>query len=183
MPRPKIAAVVTEYRRYSHAQHILDRYLFGYGWNSRHHHPPMDLVALYTDQQPKSDLSRKRARMFPSMKIYPSIAETLTRGGEKLAVDGVLLIGEHGQYPKNEKGQRLYPRYEFFKQIVDVYRDSGRTAPVFNDKHLSWKWEWAREMVDTSREMDFALMAGPTLLCNTRQTDRQTGHPMVRFTL
>jgi len=163
MPRPKIAAVVTEYRRYSHAQHILDRYLFGYGWNSRHHHPPMDLVALYTDQQPKSDLSRERAQMFPSMKIYPSIAETLTRGGEKLAVDGVLLIGEHGQYPINEKGQRLYPRYEFFKQIVDVYRDSGRTAPVFNDKHLSWKWEWAWEMVDTSREMDFALMAGSSL--------------------
>jgi len=163
MPRLKIAAVVTEYRRYSHAQHIIDRFLWGYGFNGRHHHPPMDVVSLYVDQSSASDLSRERAKRFPSMKIYPSIAEALTRGGEKLDVDGVVLIGEHGTYPKNEKEQTLYPRYEFFKQIVDVYRDSGRTSPVFNDKHLSWKWEWALEMVETAAEMGFALMAGSSL--------------------
>ena len=28
---------------------------------------------------------------------------------------------------------------------------------MFNDKHLSWNWEWARKMYDTSREMGFAL--------------------------
>ena len=97
MKRPAIAAVVTEYRRYSHAQHILDRFLWGYGWDGGHHLPPMDLVAVYTDQTPPSDLSRSRARLFPHMKIYPTIAEALTRGGEKLAVDGVLLIANHRQ--------------------------------------------------------------------------------------
>jgi hypothetical protein len=97
------------------------------------------------------------------MKIYPSIAEALTLGGEKLAVDGVLLIGEHGRYEKNEKGQTLYPRYEFFRQVVEVFRKSGRAVPVFNDKHLSWKWEWAREMADTARELGFAFMAGSSL--------------------
>ena len=51
--RPKIAAIVTEYRKYSHGQHIVDRFLEGYGWNGEHHHPPMDLVSLYVDQQPK----------------------------------------------------------------------------------------------------------------------------------
>jgi len=163
MSRPKIAAAVTIYTRYAHAQHILDRFLEGYGWNSRHHLPPMDLVALYVDQLPPHDLSRQRAKRFPSMKIYPTIAEALTRGGEKLAVDGVLLIGEHGNYPRNEKGQTLYPRYEFFQQIVEVYRNSGRTAPVFNDKHLSWKWELAKEMAETAKQLGFAFMAGSSL--------------------
>ena len=163
MKRPRIAAVVTEYRRYSHAQHILDRFLWGYSWDGRHHRPPMDLVSVYTDQTPPSDLSRSRARLFPHMTIYPTIEEALTLGGEKLAVDGVLLIGEHGDYPFNEKGQHLYPRYEFFSRIVDVFRDSGRTASVFNDKHLSWKWEWAEEMVDTARELEFGFMAGSSL--------------------
>jgi hypothetical protein len=40
----------------------------------------------------------------------------------------VLLIGEHGDYPKNDLGQTLYPRYEFFTAIVDVFRKSGRTS-------------------------------------------------------
>jgi len=159
---------VTEYRRYSHAQHILDRYLIGYGWDNLHHRPPLDLVSLFVDQQPENDLSRARASEFPDMKIYPSIADALTLGGSDLAVDGVLLIGEHGTYPKNEKGQTLYPRYEFFKEIVDVFKQSGRSVPVFNDKHLSWNWDWAKEMVETSREMGFALMAGSSLPVTAR---------------
>ena len=163
MKRPRIAAVVTEYRRYSHAQHILDRYLFGYSWNGRHHVPDIELVSLYTDQQPDGELSRDRSKLFPRMKIYPTIAEALCRGGEKLDVDGVLLIGEHGNYPTNEKGQRLYPRFEFFQQIVDVFRTSNRSVPVFNDKHLSWNWDWARQMVATARELDFPLLAGSSL--------------------
>ena len=166
--RPRIAAAVTEYRRHSHAQHILDRYLIGYGWENRHHRPPMDLVSLYVDQQPESDLSRSRAREFPDMKIYPSIEKALTLGGNDLAVDGVLLIGEHGRYPKNEMGQTLWPRYEFFRQIVDVFEKSGRAVPVFNDKHLSWKWDWAKEMVETAQRMGFPLMAGSSLPVTTR---------------
>ena len=161
--RPKIAAIVTEYRKYSHGQHIVDRFLEGYGWNSQHHHPPMDLVSLYVDQRPESDLSRDRAERFPQMKIYPTVADTLTLGGSDLAVDGVLLIGEHGSYPTNEKGQHLYPRYELFMQIVSVYRTTGKTAPIFNDKHLSWNWDWAKEMYDISQEMDFAFMSGSSL--------------------
>ena len=161
--RPKIAALATIYHKYSHAQHIVDRFLEGYGWNARHHRPPMDLVSLYVDQRGDDDLSRDRAERFPSMKIYPTIADALTLGGSELAVDGVLLIGEHGKYPTNEKGQHLYPRYEFFQQIIEVFRASGRTAPVFNDKHLSWRWDWSREMYDLSREMGFAFMAGSSL--------------------
>ena len=161
--RPKLAAVVTTYRKYSHAQHIVDRLLYGYGWHGEHHHPPMDLVSLYVDQVGRGDLSRSRGEQFPAMKICPSIAEALTLGGSKLAVDGVVVVGEHGNYPKNEKGQTEYPRWQFFEQIVKVYKDSGRSVPMFNDKHLSWNWDWARRMYDTSREMGFAYMAGSSL--------------------
>ncbi len=161
--RPKLAGVVTEYWRMSHAQHIIDRFLEGYGWNGEHHHPPMDLISLYVDRVPPNDLSRERAVRHPEMKIYPTIAEALTLGTGKLAVDGVVLVGEHGKYPRTGKGQVQYPRYEFFKQIVRVFEDSGRAVPVFNDKHLSWNWQWAREMYDTARRMGFAFMAGSSL--------------------
>ncbi len=97
------------------------------------------------------------------MRIYPSIAEALTLGGSRLAVDAVLLIGEHGRYQRNEKGQTKYPRYEFFKEIVKVFESSSRSVPVFNDKHLSWNWEWAQEMYETSRRLRFPFMAGSSL--------------------
>lgn len=159
----KLAAIVTVYRKYSHAQHIVDRFLEGYGWNGTHHHPPMDLVSLYVDETPPDDLSRERAQRFPHMKIYPTIAETLTLGGSKLAVDGVVIVGEHGKYPKTPKGQVQYPRFRFFEETVKVFRDSGRTVPVFSDKHLSWNWDWAKQMYDTSRSMGFPFMAGSSL--------------------
>jgi hypothetical protein len=161
--RPKIACIATIVHKYAHAQHFIDRFLEGYGWNGRHHRPPMDLVSLYVDQVKDSDLSQDRAARFPSMTIYPTVADALTLGGNDLAVDGVLLIGEHGDYTRNEKGQTLYPRYELFQQIVAVYRLSGKTAPIFNDKHLSWKWEWSKAMYDTARTMGFAFMAGSSL--------------------
>ena len=94
---------------------------------------------------------------------FKTIEGALCLGGKKLAVDAVLIIGEHGNYPRNEFGQKLYPRYEFFKQTVDVYKKDDRTAPVFNDKHLSWKWAWAKEMAEPSREMGFAFLAGSSL--------------------
>lgn len=161
--RPKIAAICTEVRKYAHAQHFLDRFLEGYGWASRHHRPAMDLISLYVDQFPEGDLSSERAARFPTMQLYPTVADALTLGTDRLAVDGVLLIGEHGDYPYNEKGQHLYPRYELFKQITAVYRMTGRSAPIFNDKHLSWKWAWAKEMVELSHEMGFAFLAGSSL--------------------
>ena len=161
--RPKLAAITTVYRKYSHTQHVVDRYLEGYGWNGTHHHPEMDLIALYVDQVPHDDLSRDRAARFPAMKIYPTIAEALTCGTGKLAVDGVVVVGEHGDYPKTPKGQVQYPRYRFFEEIVAVFRSSGRSVPMFNDKHLSWNWEWAKKMYDTSKELGFAYMAGSSL--------------------
>ncbi|MBI2949249.1 MAG: hypothetical protein HYY23_16530 [Verrucomicrobia bacterium] len=160
--RKKVAILATEVRKYSHAQHFIDRFLEGYGWQGRHHRPAMDLVSLYIDQFPQGDLSRDRERRH-GVRIYPTIAEALTVGSSKLAVDGVLIIGEHGRYPRNEKGQVLYPRYKFFKQVVSVFEASGRSVPVFNDKHLSTDWKECAEMVQDSKRLGFPFLAGSSL--------------------
>jgi len=160
--RKRLAVVTTEWKFHSHAWHMAERFLVGYPVGGHWHRPPLDVVAAYVDQKPENDLSRKRSEEF-GFPIYPTIAETLRCGGDKLAVDGVLIIGEHGNYPKSEYEQTKYPRYEFFKQVTDVFRKDGRALPVFNDKHLSWKWEWAREMVDISHELNFAFTAGSSL--------------------
>jgi len=160
--RKRMAIVTTEWRFRSHAWHMGERFLVGYPIEGRWHHPPIDVVSAYVDQKPQNDLSRSRSKEF-GFPIYPSIAEALRCGGDKLAVDAVLVIGEHGDYPQNDIGQKLYPRYEFFKQVVDVFKADGRSVPMFNDKHLSWKWEWAKEMADTAREMNFPYLAGSSL--------------------
>ena len=160
--KSRLAVVTTEWRFHCHAWHMAERFLVGYPVNGRWHDPELEVVSAYVDQFPEKDLSRQRSEEF-GFPIYPTVAEALRCGGDTLAVDAVLLIGEHGDYPKTEYGQTQYPRYELFKQVTDVFRSDGRSVPVFNDKHLSWKWEWAQEMVDLSRELDFALAAGSSL--------------------
>ncbi len=161
-PRKKLAIVTTEWRYFSHAWHMGERFLVGYPIHGKWHHPPLEVVSVYVDQLPSGDLSRQRAKEF-GFKTYPKIAEALRCGGDKLAVDAVLIIGEHGDYPNNEWGQKKYPRYEFFQQVTDVFEKDGRTTPVFNDKHLSWKWEWAKEMVEKARKLNFPFLAGSSL--------------------
>ena len=160
--RKRLAIVTTEWRYKSHAWHMGERFLVGYPKEGRWHRPPFDVVAAYVDQHPDGDLSLKRSEEF-GFPIYKTIAETVRCGGETLAVDAVLIIGEHGNYPLNEIGQKQYPRYEFFKQVTDVFRKDGRAVPIFNDKHLSWNFDWAKEMVATSHELDFGFCAGSSL--------------------
>jgi hypothetical protein len=160
--RKKMAIVTTEWRYLSHAQHMGDRFLVGYPVNGRWHEPALQVVSLYVDQTPAGDLSHQRAAEF-GFTIYPSVATTLRCGGDRLAVDAVLTIGEHGNYPRNDLGQTLYPRYEFFKQVVDVFKKDGRVVPVFSDKHLSWNWAWAKEMVESAHALGFPFMASSSL--------------------
>jgi hypothetical protein len=87
----------------------------------------------------------------------------LTLGGKELAVDGVLSIGEHGDYPNNKDGVREYPRKRFFDEAVAVMRRSDRFVPFFNDKHLSYRWDWAKEMYDVCQKHGIPLMAGSSV--------------------
>lgn len=161
-PRRKIALIGTEMRRHSHAQHFIDRFLLGYTWEGGWRRPEVELASLYLDQFPEGDLARAASKKH-GVPIFPTIAEALTLGGSKLAVDGVVIIAEHGNYPKNARGQTVYPRYKFFKEVIKVFESSGRSVPVFNDKHLSVEWRECVEMVEDSRRLDFPFLAGSSL--------------------
>jgi hypothetical protein len=166
----RIAVIATVYRYLSHAQHIADRFLVGYPIAGEWHHPDMKVVSLYVDQKPENDLSAARAKEF-GFTVYPTIAEALRCGGSKLAADAVLIIGEHGDYPRNAKGQILYPRYEFFKQVVEVFEKDGRVVPVYNDKNLSYDFKKAQWMVAAGHQMKFPMLAGSSLPVTWRLPD------------
>ena len=70
--------------------------------------------------------------------IYETVAEALTLNGIHLAADAVLLIGEYSDYPKKDRGQKLYLRYKLMQPIVEVFRADGCSVPMFSDKHLSY---------------------------------------------
>jgi len=161
MPK-RVAIIASIYRYLSHAQHMGDRFLIGYPLEGKWHKGDMQVVSLYVDQKPEGDQSQERAKEF-GFTVYPTIAEALRCGGDKLAVDAVLIIGEHGNYPKNDLGQVLYPRYEFFKQCVEVFEKDKRSVPVYNDKHLSYSFEKAKWMVDQGKRLGFPMLAGSSL--------------------
>jgi hypothetical protein len=168
--RKPLAVICTVYRPLAHAYHIAGRFVHGYTLQGELHLPRHFVHSLYVDQTPENDLSRELGRDF-DIRVTRSIADALTAGTDKLVVDGVLLIGEHGNYPRNDKGQILYPRSEFLEQIVDVFRKSGQTVPVFNDKHLSYSWSRAQKMMAWAEELKFPLMAGSSLPVTWRRPE------------
>ncbi len=157
---PRVAAINSIYRLKSHAYHIAGRFIHGYTINGLHHQPPFRLVRMFDQQQPDDDLGPEVCQKH-GIELCSSVAQAL--GGDKLDVDAVLLIIEHGEYPQNERHQVLYPRFELFQEIVDVFRKSGRSVPVFVDKHLSFDHQKAAKMVAASKELKFGLMAGSSL--------------------
>ncbi len=158
----KIAAIVTTYFHNSHADVIVSRLLEGNMLNGRGPRPALRLVSLYTDQTPANDKSRRLAEQH-GFKIYNSVAGALTLAGEHLAVDGVLLVAEHGDYPTSATGQVQYPKRRLFAEVAAVFRHSRRSVPVFIDKHLADNWQDAKWIYDTASELKAPLMAGSSL--------------------
>ena len=179
--KKRVATVITEYRLNSHADVIAGRLIEGYEYDGKRREPAAQVVSMYTDQVPANDMSRGLAARYP-FKICPTVAGALTLGTGKLAVDAVMLIGEHGNYPENEKGQKLYPRHRLYQQIVDVFRTSGRGVPVYCDKHFSTDWTQAKQMYDEARELRFPLMAGSSLPVSWRRPplEMDLGAPVER---
>lgn len=160
--KKKIAFLGTDVFQHSHAQHFLDRFAMGYAMGGKWYEPRLELASVYIDQFNERDIGKERLERY-GIKPSASIEDALTLGGSKLAVDGVIIIGEHGKYPKNELGQTRYPRYEWFKKVVSVFESSGRAVPVFNDKHLSTVWSECVEMVEDSKRLQFPFYAGSSL--------------------
>jgi hypothetical protein len=159
--RKKVAAVVTEYRKWSHADVIVGKILEGYNYDGGAG-PDLRLVSLYVDQFPPKDMSRDLAKKH-GFRLCDTIETALTLGGKGLAVDGVLIIGEHGTYPKNDKGQILYPRRRFFEEVAKTFARCNKSVPVFNDKHLAATWADAKWVYDKSRELFVPLLAGSSV--------------------
>ena len=177
--RPRIAVIYTMCYHRSHAHVILENFLTPFLFNGKITQPAVDVVSLYADQRPRSktlpDLTDDIVRRF-KLPLYRTIGEALTLGGKELAVDAVLAIGEHGDYAANRLGVREYPRKRFFDEIVAVMRRSNRFVPIFNDKHLSYRWDWAREMYDTAQKHRIPFMAGSSVpLAQRRQPEFAPG--------
>ncbi|MBI3822166.1 MAG: hypothetical protein HY289_05740 [Planctomycetes bacterium] len=163
--RPRVAVIYTQCYHRSHAHVLLENFLTPYLFNGKLTQPSVDVVSLYADQiapGKNRDLTAEVVRQF-KLPRFRTIGEALTLGGKELAVDAVLSIGEHGDYATNRLGVREYPRKRFFDEIVAVMQRSNRFVPIFNDKHLSYRWDWARAMVDTCQKHRIPFMAGSSV--------------------
>jgi hypothetical protein len=160
--RPKVAAIITACFYRSHGHVILENFLEPYLFNGELHNSPVDVASIYLDQISNDDTGVQIAQDY-RIPLFKTIDEALCLGGKELAVDGVLIIGEHGNYPTNALGQVEYPRKRLYDESVKVLTRSKKFVPIFNDKHLSYRWDWAKEMYDTAQQHRIPLMAGSSV--------------------
>ncbi|MCH2210492.1 MAG: hypothetical protein MK110_04270 [Fuerstiella sp.] len=159
---PRIAGVTTVYRHNSHADVIFTRLLRTDTLDENGQKSPLKLASLYVDQIGNNDTSRTYAKKH-AVSVVESVTDSLTAGGDTLNVDGVMLVAEHGNYPRSDTGQIRYPKRRLFDEISDVFRKTGKVVPVFTDKHLADNWHDAKWLYDTARELKIPLMAGSSL--------------------
>ncbi len=158
---PRIAVITTVWYHNSHADVIAGRLLEGMTLEGRDF-PQLKLASLYVDQFPDNDKSRTLAAKH-GVPLFDTVAKALTLGGDTLAVDGVMVIGEHGKYPESDTGQFLYPKRRFLTEVFRVFETSGRVVPVFSDKHLSDNWADVDWIWSEAKRLKVPMMAGSSL--------------------
>jgi hypothetical protein len=157
-----VAACVTAYWTPAHADVIVTKLLKGYDLFGEWTTPRIKVASLYMDQTPENDIGHALAKEH-GVPVFESIPEALGVGKPGVNVDGVILIGEHGEYGFNELGQEVYPRRRFFEAAFATMYAANRFVPVFNDKHLAYLFEDAEWMVNTAKRFNIPMLAGSTL--------------------
>ncbi|MFM8879327.1 MAG: hypothetical protein ACKOKG_09375, partial [Verrucomicrobiota bacterium] len=160
--RKPVAVLTTVYRHNSHADVIASRLVLTDMLDGTGKESPLRIASAYVEQRPPNDISRLLAASH-RFRIATNIADAVTLGTGRLAVEGELLIAEHGDYPRSANGNTRYPKRRFWDETVSVFRQSGRVVPVFVDKHLADNWEDARHIHATARELGIPLMAGSSV--------------------
>jgi sugar lactone lactonase YvrE len=159
---PRVAGVTTTYHHNSHADLIFGRLLDTDTLDGKGKRATLNLSSLHADQVPENDLSLPISRSH-GVPVFNDVSGALTQGTDRLNVDGVLLVAEHGNYAESDTGQFVYPKRRMFSEILSVFDKSGRVVPVFVDKHLADTWEDARWIYDSARKRNVPLMAGSSL--------------------
>jgi hypothetical protein len=160
--RPRVACVLNTWFPNSHADVFLSRLLDGYRLDRQWHTPRLAAVSFYVDQFPANDMAREEADEH-AIRIFPTIAQALRMGGEKLAVDAVAVIGEHGDYPRTPRGNYMYPRRRYFDEITRVMRAAHRVIPMYQDKYFACEWADAKHMYDCARRLRIPMLCGSTV--------------------
>jgi len=160
--RPKVACILNAYFPNSHADVFMSRLLEGYRLNDVSHRPRVQTVSFYVDQFPANDMAREQAEEY-GVRIYKSVKAALCQGGEKLAVDGVAVIGEHGDYPRTPRGNFMYPRKKRFDEVTQVFQQNGRVVPLMNDKYFAYDWADAKAIYDRVKKDNIPFFCGSSL--------------------
>ena len=151
----RLAILASRWTPGSPARQIADRFLIGYPRGGSWHRPATDVVSLYVDQTPQADQSRQRAAEF-GFRIYPSVAETLRCGRDRLAVDGVLMLAGQGDDSSSAPSD-----FDLLEPMVRVFEEDRRVVPVYWDEPLGLAQ--ARRMAEASRQLKFPVLVGSSL--------------------
>jgi hypothetical protein len=162
MSHPRVAVITTAYFPDSHADVVATRLIKGYEWNGEHVDSRVEVVSFYLEQIDERDIGVAITDEH-NIPRYPTVAEAISRGGTGVNVDGVIIIGEHGEFEYNEFEQKLYPRRRLFDAAVSTMVGAGRFVPIFNDKHLAWSFTDAHAMYTTAKRLGIPFLAGSTV--------------------